>query len=154
MIEIKKLEGFQHAVPVAVKDIIDSAKNATPEQLKEIPPQSFKLMSAIANDEHGVLRPDMRINESHQSHIKDMSERFRTGYIYHWSVEDELDKVPFSEIFSRLTQEQQDQFNNLADLLDELNRSIETAYQLNWRQISLIRRVYSVLHEELVKYFE
>jgi hypothetical protein len=153
--ELKKVESLQHAVPVAVKDLINAARNAnSPEELQKIPKDSFKLMCAIANDENGELKPDQRINESHRSHIKDISERFKTGYIYHWSIEDELKKIPFQDIFSRLEKEQQDRFHKLAKDLDKLNESVDVAYQLNWRQISLIRRIYSVLHECLAKYFD
>ncbi|MFC1753878.1 hypothetical protein ACFL96_10905 [Thermoproteota archaeon] len=153
--ELRKLMSFQHAVPVGVKQLIDAARNAkSPEELSQIPPQGFKLMCTAANDDKGVLCPDERINESHQSHMKDISERFKTGYVYHWSIEDELQKVPFAEIFSRLDTGQQDQFNTLSSLLDELNKAIDTTYNLNWKQIGMIRRIYSVLHECLNKYFE
>ncbi|MFQ5474625.1 MAG: hypothetical protein ACE5DM_02195 [Candidatus Nanoarchaeia archaeon] len=141
---------IQLGVPVAVKEMIDDAG----EDIRGIPKRAFELFCIIANDEKGELRPDEKINESHHTHIKDRSRQFREGYIYHWSIQDELNKVPFAEKFSRLDAGQQNRFQEIAELMDQLSESIDTVYELNWRQIKMMRRVYSILHESLLKYFE
>jgi len=153
--EMKHVISVQYAVPVAVKWLIDSAKTAVSgEELKKIFNEGFQLLCTLANDVQGELNPDLRINEAHQTHVDDMSQRFKKGYVYHWSIQDELKKVPFEEVFERLNQEQKDQFGKLSALLEALTTSVEMNYDFNWKQVALIRRVYSVMHECLGRYAE
>ena len=153
--ELKKLDEFQHVVPLAIRQILEAAKNAgSAEELKQVSLQGFQLMAKIANDPQVNLYPDLRVNEAHRDHIKDRSEKFADGYIYHRSIQDELNKVPFIEIYKRLNAEQKEQFKTMLYLLSEMHASIDTVYNMNWKQISLIRKTYSVLHECMSGYFE
>jgi len=144
--ELEYLVSFQHAIAVAIKDVLQTATISILDAEKK----ASKLIPMITN---GELKPYAMINEVQQDHVGDLAKRFANGYIYHWSIQDELKKVPFEIIFENLSDQQKRKFKQMCMFLNELKDSINSIYLTNWKQIGLIKRTYSILHECMKSYY-
>ena len=113
----------------------------------------FLLLCKIANTDSLHIEPEKKINEAHQLHMKERNTEFCKGYIYKWTKDEEFANKSFSEILGNFTEHQRTIYQKLADSIEKVNSAVQTAYECNWKQIKMIKTVYSILQEVMAKNF-
>ena len=105
--DFKALSRVQETLNDEVAMLVREIREArTQTELKEIGSKGYGLMSSIANHDQNI-QPELKINEAHKAHIADMASRFKEGYVYRRSIEQELKRVPFERLYARLSPAQQ-----------------------------------------------
>ncbi|MBI4441485.1 hypothetical protein HY639_04920 [Candidatus Woesearchaeota archaeon] len=106
----------------------------------------FALLCEMAGAKDSI-NAQAKINEAHVTHSKELAERFAQGYIYHWSLEEEIKHIPFNQIFTKFPEDEKELYYQLTKLLDELTKTTNAIYSMNWKHVALIRRVYCLFSE-------
>ncbi len=75
------------------------------------------------------------INEAHLNHIRGLMDSLEKGYLFHFSVGEELNKVPFSAVKLRLPPDKLNEAEAITQEVVVIKRGIEQAYQLNMRMV-------------------
>ena len=149
---INEMDCLLNAQSVIVDDVYELLQKisiASKSDLKEIGKLSFEKLQMLANNDAGTIQPELRINEAQREHIIGVNEGYKKGYILKKSMEEELKKIPFQYIYDKLTIEQKTLFKEMETLLQRITDIVELAYQLNWKQIALIRKTYCILSESM-----
>ena len=77
------------------------------------------------------------VNEGRLNHIRDLRDNLDKGFIFHFTLENELKKQNFEAISSSLPKEKLDQLEELKEDIDVIKEGIERAYDINMRMISV-----------------
>lgn len=150
--EIRKLKDSQESVIAQVFMLVDDVAEATnQERLRTIGRQGYAILCKIAGNPDGELHPEDRINEAHKTHIEDMASRFSNGYIFKWTLENELNKNTVRVVLDKLNSEQTMHFDEACADLERIKDAVLLMYDMNHRQILLIKRIYSLLQEIIEK---
>lgn len=150
--ELRRLKGSQESIIAQVFMLVDDvAEASTHEKLRTIGMKGYSILCKIAGNDQGEMYPEDKINESHKTHIEDMSSRFSNGYIFKWTLENELNKNTVRVILDKLSSEQTMHFDETCSDLDRIRDAVLLMYDLNHRQILFIKRVYSLLQEIIEK---
>lgn len=76
------------------------------------------------------------ISEGHTLLIRDLLESFRNGYLFHFTLEDEIKKANFDAIKPRIPARFLDESGQLASNIDVIKDGVDRAYDINLRMIS------------------
>ncbi len=137
----------QENLPIRMQVLFQEIREANTKTTKmKVGKDVFQLLCEVAGAKEGI-NPGTKINEAHVNHSKELAQRFAEGYVYHWSLEEEIKHVPFDQIFKKVPDAEKEYFFQLAKLLDELAKTTAAMYSLNWKHIALLRRVYSIFFE-------
>jgi len=137
----------QENLPIRMQVLFQEIREANTKTTKmKVGKDVFQLLCEVAGAKEGI-NAAAKINESQVNHSKELAQRFAGGYIYHWSLEEEIKHVPFDQIFKKVPETEKEYFFQLAKLLDELAKTTNAVYTLNWKHIALLRRVYSIFFE-------
>lgn len=137
----------QENLPIRMQVLFQEIREANTKTTKmKVGKDVFQLLCEVAGAKEGI-NAAVKINESHVNHNKELAQRFGEGYIYHWSLEEEIKHISFDQIFKKVPEAEKDYFFQLVKLLDELAKTTNAVYTLNWKHITLLRRVYSLFFE-------
>lgn len=137
----------QDNLPIRMQVLFQDAREAgTSDAKRRLGGNVFQILCELAGSKDGINSLS-KINEGHVNHSKELSQRFTEGYIYHWSLEEEIKHIPFDAIFTKVPEMEKELFFALAKLLDELAKTTNAVYNLNWKHIALVRRVYCLFFE-------
>ncbi|MBI2669258.1 hypothetical protein HYX14_05435 [Candidatus Woesearchaeota archaeon] len=76
------------------------------------------------------------VNEGEVSHITGLSESLARGFFFHVSLEEELKKVDFETIKTRIPAEKLAETERVQQQLETIKRGIERAYAANMRMVN------------------
>jgi hypothetical protein len=76
------------------------------------------------------------VHEAHIKHIADLSEGLGKGYLFHVTLEEELQKLNFETIKSRVAQEKLDEVAKIQTNVEIIKKGIDRAYDINMRMIN------------------
>ncbi len=137
----------QQNIPIRMQVLFNKIREDPSKTTKmAVGREVFQLLCDIAGTADGI-NAMVKLNEAHVNHSQDMAKRFSEGYIYHWTLEEEIKHIPFGQIFSKLPEMDKELFYQMAKLLEELANTAKAVYSLNWKHIVLLRRLYCLFFE-------
>lgn len=113
-------------------------KLAVNQKFKEI----FQLL--LRNNEFMFNFYDI-VNEAQLNHIRDLSESLAKGYLFHFSLEDELKKRSFDSLKVEIPAERIQEAEKIEQNILAIKRGVERAYSLNWNVINIAVMLYSYI---------
>ena len=75
------------------------------------------------------------VHEAQTRIVHDMAESFRNGYLFHFTLEDELRKAAFADIRSRIPAERLKEAEEIGTNISIIKEGVDVAYSLNMRMI-------------------
>ncbi len=76
------------------------------------------------------------VSEAQTILIKDIVEGFKNGYIFHFTLEDEIRKATFVDVRVRIPLDQLREYDELTASIRAIKEGVDHAYDLNMRMIS------------------
>lgn len=83
------------------------------------------------------------INEMHLNHINDLAESLEQGYLFHFTLEEELRKDNFAVIQSRIPPERLAEAASIQQSVESIKKAVSRAYNLNLSMACIATFVYS-----------
>lgn len=83
------------------------------------------------------------VNEVHTSHINGLIESINKGFLFHYTLEEELKKVNFDFIKGRIPKDKLDEVEAIKKNVTAIRNGVERAYEVNMRMITLAVVLYS-----------
>jgi hypothetical protein len=113
-------------------------KKAYNERLNEI----FRMI--LRNPEFAFNFWDL-VNESHTSHIEGLIESFNKGFIFHFTLEEELKKLSFDQIRSRIPGDRIEEVEKIKRGVMAIKNGVELSYNFNRKMVDLSVYSYSYI---------
>ena len=85
------------------------------------------------------------VNEAQLNHIADLMESLNKGYLFHFSLEDELKKRSFDSLKGSLPIEKVQEAEDIAMNVLLIKKGVERAYNFNWSIINMSVIIYSFI---------
>jgi len=85
------------------------------------------------------------IHEAHLTRIRDLAESLKGGFLFHITIEEELNKTPFSTIRNRIPKSELEAADLILQKVEEIKKGIETTYNLNMKMINMSIFLYTYL---------
>ncbi len=137
----------QQNIPIRMQVLLNKIREEPSKTSKTaVGREVFQMLCDIAGASEGINAMS-KVNESHVNHSNDLATRFAEGYIYHWSLEEEIRHIRFEHIFAKLSEIEKELFHQMSGLLEELAKTTKAVYALNWKHVSLIRKIYCLFFE-------
>ena len=96
----------------------------------------------LRNKEFGFQDEDI-ISEAQISHIVGLNESLASGFLFHFTLEEELKKVDFETIKPRISQNRLQEDAVIRENVFKIRRGVERAYDINMRMVNLALVMYS-----------
>lgn len=130
---ISKVTGILNAIP---KTKIQEEKLKLNQELNEV------FQKLLRNNDFRFNFYDL-VAEGPLSEITGLHESMNKGYLFHYSLEEELKKVSFDEIKYRIPPDKMEEFNKIQSNILLIKKGMERAYDLNMRMIQWAVALYS-----------
>jgi hypothetical protein len=85
------------------------------------------------------------INEAHTSHIQGLIESLNRGFIFHFTLEEELQKLSFEQIRHRIPGSRIEEVEKIKRNVVAINNGVQKAYDFNKRMVDLAVYLYSYI---------
>ena len=85
------------------------------------------------------------VSEAQLNHIMDLMESLNKGYLFHFSLEDELKKRSFDSLKSSLSVDKLQEAEGIAMNVLLIKKGVERAYNFNWSIINMSVIIYSFI---------
>jgi hypothetical protein len=83
------------------------------------------------------------VNEMHTSHVAGLIESLNKGFFFHYTLEEELKKVEFEAIKSRIPRDKLDEVEAIRKKVLAIKNGVDCAYACNLRMVHLAVVLYS-----------
>ncbi len=98
----------------------------------------------LRNPEFGFKFADI-IHEGHISNVGGLKESMAKGYLFHVTLEEELNKTDFSRIKLRIPPDKRQEVEQTEEDISTIYRGVQRAYELNKRMVNLAVMLYSLV---------
>jgi len=116
------------------------------EQEKELCNQHLnKIFEKLLRNDNLAFNYKDIVNEAHTARMSDLSESMDKGFFFHIYLEEELRKLSFNEIKSRIPDEKLRRVENLHMKVREIKKGVDAAYEVNLRMVNWALIVYSYI---------
>ena len=75
------------------------------------------------------------IFDAHTGMVRDLAESFSNGYLFHFTLEEELKKATFADIKKRIPAEKLQESDDIASSILSIKEGVDAAYRLNMRMV-------------------
>lgn len=130
---ISKVTGILNAIP---KTKIQEEKLRLNQELNGV------FQKLLRNNDFRFNFYDL-VAEGPRSEINGLHESMNKGYLFHYSLEEELKKVSLEEIRYRIPPDKMEEFNKIQSNILLIKKGMERAYDLNMRMIQWAVALYS-----------
>jgi len=113
-------------------------KKAYNERLNEI----FRMI--LRNPEFAFNFWDL-VHEAHTSHVDGLIESLNKGFIFHFSLEEELKKLTFDQIRHRIPGDRIEEVEKIKRNVQAIKNGIDRSYDVNKRMVDLAVYLYSYI---------
>ncbi|MBI2662896.1 hypothetical protein HYX11_05565 [Candidatus Woesearchaeota archaeon] len=96
----------------------------------------------LRNDRFGFNGFDI-VNERQVEEFKALHESMLKGYLFHYSLEEELRKASFADIKSRISEDRLKEVEEIYRDILEIQKGINVAYEANMRMVNLALVMYA-----------
>ncbi len=83
------------------------------------------------------------INEGHTANVGGLHESMKKGYFFHISLEEELKKIPFEQLKSRIPEEKLQRVEEIERNIAAIKKGVDRAYDVNMRMVSSATLLYA-----------
>ena len=143
---IKEMELMQGYLSTQITEILNTVpKLATREEKIQYNEKIKKIFRILLRNEHMAYNAAEIINEAQTKRIKDLSESLTKGYLFHFTLEDELRKATFDEVRPRIKKESLDESEEILKSVQKIKKGIDRAYDSNMRMLSWAVTLYAYL---------
>lgn len=104
-----------------------------------------ELFQRVLRNQEFVFNFTDIVHEAHVELMKGLLESMNKGFLFHYTLEEELRKASFDEIKRRIPQVKLDEAETIKRNMLAIKNAIDRAYELNQRMVSLAVVLYSCM---------
>ncbi|MBI2572420.1 hypothetical protein HYV86_01040 [Candidatus Woesearchaeota archaeon] len=103
------------------------------------------LFAKLLRNSDFSFRSNDIIHEGQVTMLQGLLESIQRGYFFHYTLEEELKKIDFSELKRRIPAEHMARHNAITNNILQIQESVDKAYTLNFRMIELATYMYAFI---------
>lgn len=111
-----------------------------------------KMFETILRNQEFCFKFTDIIHEGHVSNVGGLRESMAKGYLFHFTLEEELKKADFSTVKLRIPLDKRQEVEQIEEDISTIYRGVQRAYELNKRMVDLSVMLYSLvkwMHSEI-----
>ncbi len=142
----KELFSWQKELPAQIANAVNAIPNLRGREEMASANNALKgLFAKILRSQELQFNYADMVNEAHQDIANSLSESMEKGYLFHVTLEEEIRKLDFSAIKSRIPKEKLAEAEEIRQMILEIKRGVEAAYSVNMRMVLLAVVLFSYI---------
>ncbi len=144
LLYLQDLSAWQDSSISEVVPVLNSIpKLRSAEEKKACDQKLSVVFERILRNKQFAFRHDDLINEAFLAHITGLQEGLAKGYLFHYTLEEELKKASFEAIKARIPQYELERAETIRGSVTVIKRGVERAYQANFRMVQWATILYA-----------
>lgn len=131
----KKITGLLNSIP----------KLQTMDEKKSVNEEFNNIFRKILRNNEFQFNFSDIINEAEIKRITDLNESLANGFLFHVTLEEEINKVPFAVRKHHILLEKLNKNEEISNMVVRIKKGVETAYQVNMQMINLALVLFSYI---------
>ncbi|MEM4260324.1 MAG: hypothetical protein QXG00_03740 [Candidatus Woesearchaeota archaeon] len=129
-----------------IKDLLNSIPKLVSIEEKKLVNEEFNniFKKILRNEEFRFNFSDV-INEAELKRITNLNESLANGFLFHVTLEEEINKVPFAIRKHHIALEKLNKNEEISNRVVKIKKGVETAYQVNMKMINLALVLFSYI---------
>ncbi|QQG38572.1 MAG: hypothetical protein HYS32_03120 [Candidatus Woesearchaeota archaeon] len=125
----------------AILNTIKTLKSV--EEKKEYDKKITNLFRALLRHDVFSFNDEGIIDDARLKHIKDLSESLEKGYLFHFTLEEEMNRVQFDRVKLRIPPDKLEEGEAIKNEINIIKKGIEKSHELNMRMVQCAVFLYS-----------
>ncbi len=144
LLYVYELHNWQNQFTKEITPLLNSLSKLRTAEQKIFANQKLKDMfkKILRGDEFVFKYPDL-VNEGEIAAVDGLIESLDKGFLFHYSLEEELKKISFTELKRRIPQTHLDEAEQIRQNLLQIKKGVDRAYQVNMRMVNLALIMYA-----------
>lgn len=141
-----QLDALQAQLAGKMTEIVNHIPGmASPEDISAVNTALSGIFENLLRSKNMMFNCYDIVNESHISIANGLLESMRNGYLFHVTLEEEMEKATFAKIQLRIPKEKLDEAEAIRQNILTIKRGIDAAYHTNMRTVELAVLLYSMI---------